>query len=143
MNTKPIAQSPRRSFVGKEIQYLEERVVRPFSLRSLVGKRTESLQVRGAHEFAIAVGQPLTWEERISARARAEEAGRFAPDKLGDTIDPYNEMIRAHRGRVAHTFDSRCKCACGAEEHDDEERRMRAGNYVRICVRCGRYLRDY
>jgi hypothetical protein len=111
--------------------------------RSLVGKQTHNLQSYSERELAAAVVNLATWEERMSARARLRDVGRFPPDKLGDRIDPYNEMIRAHRGRIAHTFDSHCKCACGVQEHDDEERRMRSGIYVWICRRCGRYLRDY
>ncbi len=110
--------------------------------RSLVGKQTHNLQDYGARKLAAAVNL-ATWEERMSAQARAREAGRFPPDKLGDRIDPYNEMIRAHRGRIAHTFDSHCKCACRAVEHDEEECRMRSGIYVWICRRCGQYRREY
>ena len=142
MNTKPIAKSSRHSFVGKQIVNLHEHGARPFGRRSFVGKQVESLQEHGTREFA-ALANLATWEERMSAWARARAVGRFPPDKLGDRIDPYNEMIRAHRGRMAHTFDSRCKCACGVEEHDEEERRMRSGIYVWICRRCGMYRRDY
>lgn len=140
MITKPRVKLPRRSLVGKQIQNLQD-APREFSGRSLVGKQTHNLQ-DCEREFA-AVNLAPTWEERIAARARLREAGRFPPDKLGDRIDPYNEMIRAHRGRIAHTFDSHCKCACGAQEHDDEEQRVRSGNYVRVCQRCGMYWRDY
>ncbi len=141
MITKPGAKLSRRSLVGKQIHNLKQLGAREFSGRSLVGKQTHNLQPC-ERELAAAVNL-ATWEERMSARARPRTAGQFPPDRLGDRIDPYNEMIRAHRGRIAHAFDSRCKCACGVEEHDDEERRMRAGNYVWICRRCGRYLRDY
>ena len=112
------------------------------SRRSLVGKQTHNLEDGGERELAAAINL-ATWEERMSALARLREAGQFPPDKLGDRIDPYNEMIRAHRGRIAHTFDSHCKCACGVQEHDEEECRMRAGNYVWICRRCGVSWREY
>jgi hypothetical protein len=141
MITKPAAKLSRPSLVGKQIHNLQELGARQLSRRSLVGKQIHNLQEHGARELAAV--NLATWEERMSARAGALAAGRFPPDKLGDAIDPYNEMIRVHRGRIAHTFDSRCKCACGVQEHDEEERRMRAGNYVWTCRRCGISWREY
>jgi len=143
MNTKLSVKLLGRSLVGKQTHNLQELGAREFSGRSLVGKQTHNLQDYGTRELAAAVNLVPTWEERIAAWATAREAGRFPPDKLGDRIDPYNEMIRAHRGLIAHTFDSHCKCACGVEEHDEAECRMRAGNYVWICRRCGQYRREY
>lgn len=70
------------------------------------------------------------------------ENGRFPPGKPGDRTDRYREMIGAHGGRIIHIFDTMCKCACGFEEHDEEECQV-ASCYAWICRRCGRCIREY